>query len=916
MNHLHHLPTFAELDDQHSANRADTALRSETAEVAVLSILMAFPDAYDSVSENLKPELFTTGNHKALFTVVRREIGAGKHPDVVTVAEAMNGRMTLPQVHAIATSHDHSAKGMKGMVDLLVERHKSRELHRIAAKLSEAAFDTDKPAQERIDTALADLQKLEEVASSDDWVDSEEAVIDHMRILEKRENGEVRGIPTGLDDLDEVLDGGMQRGNLVVIGARPSMGKAQPLSAKVLTAAGWVKMGDLTVGDSLASIDGQQSIVTGVFPQGQKQTFRVTFSDGRTTECCDEHLWSVHYRRWASPKVLSTGEVRQLMANPSMEGRLWIDSVTGDFGKSGGDLPLNSWLLGALLGDGDLTQKTIRFSKTNEQMLDMVRDRLPAGVQLIHAGGCDWRLSGEKYRDASGAWVANSNPLTQIERQASGFSPRFERTGRDGLLGGKLPSVATTVPNSSFAIRQLEPSTKISGNSPSRMGVREVGALLNESAQADAVGHGRPVEGIPAINGGEDVNSVIRDMGLMGCSSATKFIPEAYKNAEREVRLNVLRGLMDTDGWVEKHGSVLFSSASKQLAMDAQGLARSLGYWCSMREKATGYKKDGKHHSCLTAYVLTISGGDTSELFLSDAKRDRCSSKTRVKRVAFSKIEVSSKTLCQCISVSHPTHLYITDDYVVTHNTALGMTIGLHAAQHHAVAMLSMEMPHADLRDRQLAILGRIPLSHLKRPKLHGLDYGRVVDAVERSKTLRFFASDKSGLNILQVRSKARTIKRKRGLDVLVVDYIGLMAGLNPKDSRAYQIEEISRGLKALAKELDIVVICLAQVNRGAMDRTNTTPGLHDLRDSGAIEQDADVVAFIHRPIVANPQAGEQFAHYALVRVAKNRQGRTADVHCHYHGECTRFSSWAGDAPVAQTGGRTGSGKKGFGHDD
>lgn len=471
-HHLHNSPVFDHLDDQPNANRAETALRSESAEVAVLSILMAFPDAYDSVAENLKPELFTTGNHKALFTVVRREIGAGKHPDVVTVAEAMNGRMTLPQVHAIATSHDHSAKGMKGMVDLLVERHKSRELHRIAAKLSEAAFDTDKPAQERIDTALADLQKLEEVASSDDWVDSEEAVIDHMRILEKRENGEVRGIQTGLDDLDEVLDGGLQRGNLVVIGARPSMGK-----------------------------------------------------------------------------------------------------------------------------------------------------------------------------------------------------------------------------------------------------------------------------------------------------------------------------------------------------------------------------------------------------------------------------------------------------------TALGMTVGLHAAQHHAVAMLSMEMPHADLRDRQLAILGRIPLSHLKRPKLHGLDYGRVVDAVERSKTLRFFASDKSGLNILQVRSKARTIKRKRGLDVLVVDYIGLMAGLNPKDSRAYQIEEISRGLKALAKELDIVVICLAQVNRGAMDRTNTTPGLHDLRDSGAIEQDADVVAFIHRPIVANPQAGDQFANYALIRVAKNRQGRTGDVHSYYHGECTRFSSWGGDAPVAQTGGRT-SGKKGFGHDD
>ena len=108
--------------------------------------------------------------------------------------------------------------------------------------------------------------------------------------------------------------------------------------------------------------------------------------------------------------------------------------------------------------------------------------------------------------------VLCSEVLTMTERQASGFSPRAERTGRDGLLGGKLPCVATTVPNSSFAIRQLEPSTEMSGNSPSRMGVREVGALLNESAQADAVGHGRPVEGIPAINGGEDVKQVDGDV--------------------------------------------------------------------------------------------------------------------------------------------------------------------------------------------------------------------------------------------------------------------------------------------------------------------------------------------------------------------------------------------------------------------
>lgn len=235
--------------------------------------------------------------------------------------------------------------------------------------------------------------------------------------------------------------------------------------------------------------------------------------------------------------------------------------------------------------------------------------------------------------------------------------------------------------------------------------------------------------------------------------------------------------------------------------------------------------------------------------------------------------------------------------------TALGMTIGLHMAASCAVGMLSMEMPHSDVRDRQAAILGRVSIGDIKRPRRGaGLDFNRIVDGVEKSKTLRWYVSDRSNLNILQVRSMARGLKRRHGLDVLIVDYIGLMAGLDSKHPRAYQIEEISRGLKSLAKELGIVVLCLAQVNRGAAERANSVPALHDLRDSGAIEQDADVVGFIHRPIQANPDAGPQFERYALLRVAKNRQGRTGDVHLHYEGEFTGFSGWGGPVPTAGVG--------------
>lgn len=229
--------------------------------------------------------------------------------------------------------------------------------------------------------------------------------------------------------------------------------------------------------------------------------------------------------------------------------------------------------------------------------------------------------------------------------------------------------------------------------------------------------------------------------------------------------------------------------------------------------------------------------------------------------------------------------------------TAIALTIALHVAQEHPVGFLSMEMSEADIMDRQTAVLGQLSMSAIKRPK-KGLDFGQVLESVERAKTRKFFFSDKGGLNILQVRAKARALKRRSGLSVLVVDYIGLMAGLDPRQSRAYQIEEISRGLKTLAKELGIVVLCLAQVNRGATERASQIPGLSDLRDSGAIEQDADVVGFIHRPIMVDPTLTEQ-QNYGLLRIAKNRQGRCGDIHLYYEGEQTRFSAWAGPPPSA-----------------
>lgn len=230
--------------------------------------------------------------------------------------------------------------------------------------------------------------------------------------------------------------------------------------------------------------------------------------------------------------------------------------------------------------------------------------------------------------------------------------------------------------------------------------------------------------------------------------------------------------------------------------------------------------------------------------------------------------------------------------------TALGLSIGVHMALRRPVAFMSMEMSKSEVNDRLTAMLGQVSMSSVKRPRNGaGIKWDRVLEGVDKAKTLRLHVSDQGGLTINQVRGKARNAKRLFGLEVLVVDYIGLMTGLDPKANRNAQLGEISRGLKNLAKELQIAVLCLAQLSRKAEERADQMPQMSDLRDSGEIEQDADVILFIKRPIMANPELGAEWHHYAKVSVAKNRQGRCGYLDLCYVGDQTRFSNWSGQAP-------------------
>ena len=240
--------------------------------------------------------------------------------------------------------------------------------------------------------------------------------------------------------------------------------------------------------------------------------------------------------------------------------------------------------------------------------------------------------------------------------------------------------------------------------------------------------------------------------------------------------------------------------------------------------------------------------------------------------------------------------------------TALALTIADHVAgQRKPAGFFSMEMPKQQVYARQLSLRSHIHLSRLKRAeRLKDYDWPAITESVESIRKLPFYVTDSGNLNINQIRARARGLARRHGqLGVLVVDYLGLMSGTDPKQPRVYQLEEATKGLKALAKELNVPVLLLAQVKRGVEERADQMPMLSDLRDSGSIEQDADIVVFVHREFVAKNGLADEWKYHAKLAVAKVRDGEPGQVDVMYIGENTRFMNWPEDQQLPSSAVRT-----------
>ena len=228
--------------------------------------------------------------------------------------------------------------------------------------------------------------------------------------------------------------------------------------------------------------------------------------------------------------------------------------------------------------------------------------------------------------------------------------------------------------------------------------------------------------------------------------------------------------------------------------------------------------------------------------------------------------------------------------------TTLAINIAENAAigSQKGTAIYSMEMPAQQLAFRMISSLGRVDQTHLRTGNFPDEDWSRINTAVQLMSEAPIYIDDSPGLSPTEIRARARRLHREHGLDLIVVDYLQLMQIEGTKENRATEISEISRGLKALAKELNVPVIALSQLNRSVEQRTDKRPVMSDLRVSGAIEQDADIIVFIYREEVYNqdtPRKG-----IADITIAKQRNGPIGDFPLTFVGRYTKFENWVPDA--------------------
>ncbi len=750
------------------------------AEQCVLGGMMLSKDAISDVLDVIKAQDYYRPAHQLVHEVILDLYGRGEPADAVTVAAELTrngdiGRMGgAPYLHTLIASVPTAANA--GYYARIVrERAILRRLVEVGTRIVQLGYAGDGDADELVDRAEAEIYGVTDRRISEDYLPLAEIMpgaLDEIEAIGSR-GGTLAGVPTGFADLD-ALTNGLHPGQMVVIAARPAMGKALALDTPLPTPTGWTTMGQVQVGDQLLGADGRPvkvTAATGVLLD--RPCYEVVFDDRTSIVADAEHQW-----------VTTTPADRQLAGAAAA--------------RIAGPSPL-------------------------------------IGCQLLCAPAV--RTTREIAATLSGADRRSYNHAVPV--------------------AAPLDLPAADLPLSAYVL----------GN---WLGMRRSNAALMTSDP-------QTVE-------------MLRALGLLDDAH----VPAEYLRASREQRMALLAGLLDAGGTVNGAGAVQFTSTSPRLAADVSELVVSLGYRCSVWSK----RVPGRAEVSSVAHTINLT--TTDEVFRVARKREMhrerrpAGTSQRVHQRMIVEVMPVSSVPVRCVQVDAPDSLYLASRSMIpTHNSALALDVCRSASIKSGMTsvLFSLEMSRNEITMRLLSAEARVPLHAMRTGQLGEDDWTRLARRMSEVVDAPLFIDDSPNMSMMEIRSKCRRLKQRNDLKLVVVDYLQLMSSPKRVENRQQEVSELSRSLKLLAKELQVPVVALAQLNRGPELRTDKRPLLADLRESGSIEQDSDVVILLHREDAyerESPRAGE-----ADLIVAKHRNGPTATVTVAFQGHYSRFVDMA-----------------------
>ena len=735
------------------------------AEQSVLGSMLLSKDAIADAVEVLRGVDFYRPAHESIFEAILDLYGRGEPADAVTVADELTKRGQLARVGGGAFLHQlissvPTAANAGYYAHIVAERAVLRRLVEAGTRIVQLGYaQGGGDVEDIVNAAQAEVYGVSEKRGGEDYHklgDILEMTVDEIEVASGR-SGEMTGVPTGFTDLDS-LTNGLHPGQMIVVAARPAMGKALALDTPLPTPSGWTTMGEVAVGDEVLGADGRRTRVVAATEVMQgRPCFEVEFSDGAVIVADAEHQWLTdtrasrksfqaardHRNRTKNQRtfaaIRTTSEIASTLRTRTKDARLNHSVAnSGPLDLPSADLPLHPYVLGAWLGDGTSASASVTTADAEMPM-------------LLEACGV-------------------------VVTPVRGASMRYSLT---------LPEVAVTARNGT-------------------------------------------------------VVALLRGLGVL----RNKHIPPAYLRGSEVQRRALLAGLLDTDGTVTNRGCVQFVVTSERLAWDVHELVVSLGYRASMSTRRVA----GRTAQSSVAYILNFTALDdvfalTRKALRHKELRDR--QFTRHKSRFIVAVRPIESVPVRCIEVDNDSHLYLAGRSMIpTHNSTLGLDIARSAAIKHkqAAVVFSLEMSKTEITMRLLSAEAQIQLQHMRKGTMRDEEWQRLAATMGRVSDAPLFIDDSPNMSLMEIRAKCRRLKQRHNLKLVVIDYLQLMTSGKRVESRQQEVSEFSRALKLLAKELEVPVIAISQLNRGPEQRTDKRPQMSDLRESGCLTADTRVL--------------------------------------------------------------------------